>query len=75
MGDEVKKLSKKEGDFLAYFLNHRGKVVSTDELMVNIWSYDTAPTSATIRSYIKTIRRLLGDEVIETIRGVGYIFN
>ena len=69
------KLSKKEGEFLSYFLHNRTKVISTDELMVNVWSYDTAPSSATIRTYIKNLRRLLGEESITTIRGVGYVFN
>lgn len=73
--DKVKKLPKKEGDFLTYLLKNRGKVISNDELMVNVWSYDTAPSSATIRSYIKNLRKLLGDKSIETIRGVGYVFN
>jgi len=68
-------LSKKEGDFLAYFLHNRSKVISTDEIMVNVWSYDTAPTPATIRTYIKNLRRLLGEEMVSTIRGVGYVFN
>jgi DNA-binding response OmpR family regulator len=68
-------LSKKEGDFLAYFLHHRTKVISPDELMVNVWSYDTAPSSATIRTYIKNLRRILGEKMITTIRGVGYVFN
>ena len=69
------RLSKKEGEFLSYFLHNRTKVISTDELMVNVWSYDTAPSSATIRTYIKNLRRLLGEETITTIRGVGYVFN
>jgi len=73
--NKEEKLSKKEGEFLNYFLHNRAKVISTDELMVNVWSYDTAPTSATIRTYIKNLRRLLGEEKITTIRGVGYIFN
>jgi len=73
--DKEEKLSKKEGDFLAYFLHNRSKVISNDELMVNVWSYDTAPTSATIRTYIKNLRQLLGEEMITTIRGVGYVFN
>ena len=68
-------LSKKEGEFLSYFLRNRGKVISTDELMVNVWSYDTAPGSATLRTYIKTLRKYLGEESISTIRGVGYLFN
>ncbi len=74
-GGKEEKLSKKEGDFLAYFLQNRGKVISNDELMVNIWSYETAPISATIRTYIKNLRQLLGEEMITTIRGVGYVFN
>jgi DNA-binding response OmpR family regulator len=69
------KLPKKEGEFLSYFLNNRDKVISTDELMVNVWSYDTSPTSSTIRTYIKNLRRLLGEDIIVTIRGVGYLFS
>ena len=69
------KLSKKEGEFLAYFLNHRTEVISNDELMVNVWSYDTAPSAATLRTYIKTLRKHLGEDAISTIRGVGYVFN
>ena len=68
-------LSKKEGEVLSYFLHNRGKVLSSHEIMVNVWSYDTAPSSATLRTYIKNIRRLLGEEMITTIRGVGYVFN
>ena len=60
---------------IAYFLKHRGKVLSADELMVNVWSYDTAPSSATLRTYIKTLRKHLGEHSISTIRGVGYVFN
>ncbi|CAA6814587.1 MAG: Two-component system response regulator DccR [uncultured Sulfurovum sp.] len=69
------KLSKKEGEFLSYFLQHRGEVLSADNLMVNVWSYDTAPTSPTLRTYIKTLRKYLGEESITTLRGVGYVFN
>ncbi|CAA6813189.1 MAG: Two-component system response regulator DccR [uncultured Sulfurovum sp.] len=73
--DKVIKLSKKEGEFLAYFLRHKGEVLSADTLMVNVWSYDTAPSSATLRTYIKTLRKYLGENAISTIRGVGYVFN
>jgi DNA-binding response OmpR family regulator len=69
------KLSKKEGEVLAYFLQHRAEVLSADDLMVNVWSYDTAPSSATLRTYIKTLRKHLGESAISTIRGVGYVFN
>ena len=68
-------LSKKEGAFLLYFLQRRGEVIPTKELMVNVWSYDASPTDATIRTYVKKIRRILGEKYITTIWGVGYIFN
>ncbi len=68
-------LSKKEGEFLAYFLHNRGKVISSDEIMINVWSYDTAPGASTVRTYIKNLRKYLGEEAVSTIRGVGYIFN
>ncbi len=73
--DREEKISKKEGEFLTYFLKNRGEVISSDELMVNVWSYDKSPTPSTIRTYIKNLRRLLGEDIITTIRGVGYIFN
>jgi len=72
---EKKVLSKKEGEFLLYFLQRRGELVKTKELMVNVWSYDNAPTEATIRTYVKKIRRILGEEYLTTVWGVGYIFN
>ncbi len=75
IGNKEVKLSKKEGEFLAYFLHNRTEVISSDELMSNVWSYDTAPSSSTLRTYIKNIRKLLGEDSITTIRGVGYVFN
>jgi len=75
LGDREERLAKKEGEFLSYLLHNRQKVISSDELMVNVWSYDTAPSSSTIRTYIKNLRRLLGEEMISTVRGVGYVFN
>jgi len=68
-------LSKKEAEFLTYLLHNRGKVLSSDELMVNVWSYDNSPSNATLRTYIKNLRQLFGEERISTIRGVGYVFN
>lgn len=70
-----KKLPKKEAQILEYFLNQKEQVISTDELISNIWSYEDAPTSATIRTYIKNLRKLIGESTITTIKGVGYRFN
>lgn len=68
-------LAIKELEVLKYLIKNSDKHVGVDELSSNVWSYDTAPSSATIRTYIKNIRKILGEEFISNIRGVGYRFN
>jgi DNA-binding response OmpR family regulator len=75
LNDSSRQLSKKEGDFLHYLISNRGNTLSTDEIIANIWDYSSTPSLATIRSYIKVLRRYLGEDSISTVRGVGYIFN
>ena len=67
-------LSLKEAKILHYFLNHPDRVISTDELMQNIWDYDEFPSDATLRVYIKNLRQSLGKDMIRTVRGLGYSF-
>lgn len=74
IGDTKIHIAQKERDILKYFVNHRNRVISTEELLQNIWQYDEHPTDATIRVYIKNLREILGKDRIETIRGIGYKF-
>ena len=67
-------IAQKERDMLKYFVVHKGRVISSDELLQNIWQYEDQPTDATIRVYIKNLRELLGKDRIVTIRGIGYKF-
>ncbi len=69
------KLPLKEALILKYLVNNANRCISQDELSSNIWTYEGLPTSSTIRTYIKNIRKILGEEYIETIKGVGYRFN
>lgn len=69
------RLSNKEAEILHYLIQHQGKVITQEELSLNVWSYEEQPTAATIRSYIKKLRKILGSTTIETIRGVGYRLN
>lgn len=69
------KLPLKEAQILKYLLKNRNRCVSQDELSSNIWTFEDSPTSSTIRTYIKNIRKIVGEEYIETIKGVGYRFN
>jgi len=74
VGSKTIQIAQKESDILKYFCTHKSRIVSTEELLQNIWSYEDMPTNATIRVYIKTLRSLLGQDSITTLRGVGYKF-
>jgi len=67
-------IAQKESDILKYFCTHSKRIVSSDELLQNIWTYEDMPSDATIRVYIKTLRELLGKDIITTLRGIGYRF-
>ena len=68
-------ISKKESEILAYLINNSKKTISIEEIINNIWSYEDSVESSTIRTYIKNLRKILGEDKILNIRGVGYRFN
>jgi len=68
-------LSKKETQIVEYLLKNRGRTISIEELGLNIWSYEDKPTDSTIRTYIKNLRKILENDVITTLKGIGYRFN
>lgn len=65
----------KQLEILEYLIKNSHKTISTDELGSNIWSYENAPTNSTIRTYIKDLRNLIGENYIINTKGVGYRFN
>lgn len=73
--DKRIKLSNKEFKIIEYFLKHCESIISHQELIANIWQDSQIPSEATIRTYIKNIRALLGKDFITTIKGVGYRVN
>ncbi|MFA6196607.1 MAG: response regulator transcription factor [Sulfurimonas sp.] len=68
------KLSNKESACLVYLYKNRHRVVSVDEMLQNLWEYEEMPSSDTIRTLIKELRRHVGKEHIQNIRGEGYRF-
>ncbi|MGB5966628.1 MAG: response regulator transcription factor [Sulfurimonadaceae bacterium] len=72
--DTLHKLAAKESECLHYLYKNRSRVVSSDELLQNLWAYDEAPSEDTIRTLIKQLRKLIGKEHIINIRGEGYRF-
>ncbi|MCM2323256.1 MAG: response regulator transcription factor [Oligoflexia bacterium] len=70
-------LTHKEIALLRLLAERRGKVVSRDEILNQVWSEDEYPTSRTIDNFIMRLRRLVevdpeNPQVIKSIRGVGY---
>jgi len=68
-------ITQKESKILQYLIKNKTRNISIEELSLNIWSYEDSPLSSTIRTYIKNLRKILGEESIVNIRGVGYRFN
>ena len=69
---ENKTLSPKEVEILDYFIAHPKRLISQEELMQNVWEFDKLPSDATLRSYIRKLREIIGSDKIVTQRGMGY---
>jgi DNA-binding response OmpR family regulator len=65
-------LTTREFGILEFLMRHPGQVVSREQLLSRVWSYDHDPQSNVVDVYIRYLRSKLGSEVIETVRGVGY---
>ena len=65
-------LTNTEYGLLELFLLHPGRVFSRDNLLNQVWGYDVACEEKTVNIHIMNLRRKLGSNIIETIRGVGY---
>jgi len=65
-------LSKKESLILRLLVKHRGKIVTPQMIFENAWDYEDEPSEMSLRTYIKNIRKIVGKELIENVRGQGY---
>jgi DNA-binding response OmpR family regulator len=72
-GDTVE-LSAREFTMLETFMRHAGQVLSREQLLSHVWGYDYDPGSNVVDVYVGYLRKKLGAERIETVRGTGYRF-
>jgi DNA-binding response OmpR family regulator len=70
-GEQVT-LTAREFTLLETFMRHAGQMLSREQLLSHVWGYDYDPGSNVVDVYIGYLRRKLGDETIETVRGMGY---
>lgn len=66
------KLTSHEFRVLSYLMHHRGRLVSQAELTEHIYAQDFDRDSNTVEVFIARLRKKLGADVIETVRGLGY---
>jgi DNA-binding response OmpR family regulator len=73
VGEDEIQLAPKEFDLLWELLDHRGIVLTRDQLLERVWGYTFAGDTRTVDVHVRQIRRKLGDaSPIVTVWGVGY---
>ena len=65
-------LTFKEFELLRLLAVRRGVALTRDEILQSVWSYDYAGETRTVDMHVKALRQKLGEDVIATVRGVGY---
>lgn len=69
---EEHELTTREFGILEFLMKHPGQVISREQLLSRVWSYDHDPQSNVVDVYIRYLRAKLGTDAIQTVRGVGY---
>ena len=74
-GDLEVNLPKKEFKLLTLLCKNTGEVQTREEIMDQVWGTEVVVGDRTIDVHIRKLREKLGEELITTIKGVGYKFN
>ncbi|MBE9070732.1 response regulator transcription factor [Leptolyngbya cf. ectocarpi LEGE 11479] len=72
VGEHTVELSAREFAMVETFMNSPGQVLSREQLLDRVWGYDYAPGSNIVDVYVGYLRKKLGSNLIETVRGMGY---
>ena len=72
VGAGVVELSAREFILAETLFRHPGQVLSRQQLLSNVWGYDFDPGSNVVDVYVGYLRKKLGKDLIETVRGMGY---
>lgn len=70
-GSEVE-LSAREFSMIETLMRHPNQVLSREQLLSHVWGYDFDPGSNVVDVYVGYLRKKLGSDKIETVRGMGY---
>ena len=72
--DRTVELTAREFALLETFVRHPDQVLSREQLLSQVWGFDFDPTTNLVNVYVNSLRKKLGRDVVETVRGVGYRF-
>lgn len=77
LAGETLDLTATEFKLLKLLMERKGRVQTRENLLVNVWNYDTDTETRTVDTHIRRLREKLGSEaaLVETVRGVGYRMN
>lgn len=73
VGGRSVELSAREFTMLEVFMRHSGQVLSREQLLSHVWGYDYDPGSNVVDVYVGYLRKKLGRERFQTVRGMGYL--
>lgn len=65
-------LSAREFILAEMLFRHPGQVLSREQILSHVWGYDFDPGSNVVDVYVGYLRKKLGQDLIETVRGMGY---
>lgn len=65
-------LSAREVSLLATFMRHEGDVLSKEDLLKTVWEVEFDPGSNVVSVYVRSLRKKIGRDLIQTVRGSGY---
>ncbi|WII35270.1 response regulator transcription factor [Paenibacillus thiaminolyticus] len=65
-------LTLKEFEILTLFAQNRGRTLSHETILSRVWGYDFDGDVSTVHTHIKNLRAKLPNNIIKTVRGVGY---
>jgi len=72
VGTRTVELTGREFSLLETFLRHPDQVLSREQLLSQVWGFSFDPGTNVVNVYINALRKKLGADVIQTVRGAGY---
>jgi DNA-binding response OmpR family regulator len=70
--DKELTLSKKLSDLLDILLEHKNQLVTKEQISQRLWEWDKQPSEGSLRVYINELKKIIGKEMIQNQKGIGY---